>query len=89
MILPMITREEVKSPLTWWNIQIRGLPNGRRADRIRTCDPLTPSQVRYQTAPQPGRDSGVECTVSVAHSTPGPDAGVGVAIRRHAPQGLA
>lgn len=26
----------------------------RRADRIRTCDPLTPSQVRYQTAPQPG-----------------------------------
>lgn len=24
-----------------------------RADRIRTCDPLTPSQVRYQAAPQP------------------------------------
>src|SRR5256885_14792 len=43
----------------------RPLHNGRglncffsgRADRIRTCDPLTPSQVRYQTAPQPGRDS--------------------------------
>ena len=24
-----------------------------RVDRIRTCDPLTPSQVRYQTAPPP------------------------------------
>jgi hypothetical protein len=25
-----------------------------RDDRIRTCDPLTPSQVRYQAAPRPG-----------------------------------
>src|SRR5664279_6475840 len=25
-----------------------------RDDRIRTCDPLTPSQVRYQAAPHPG-----------------------------------
>ena len=24
-----------------------------RADRIRTCDPLLPKQVRYQTAPRP------------------------------------
>ena len=24
-----------------------------RDDRIRTCDPLTPSQVRYQAAPHP------------------------------------
>jgi hypothetical protein len=23
-----------------------------RSDRIRTCDPLTPSQVRYQAAPR-------------------------------------
>ena len=32
--------------------QFRERPFGR-ADRIRTCDPLTPSQVRYQAAPQP------------------------------------
>ena len=40
------------------DLYIRGLtPNGPppahgRSDRIRTCDPLTPSQVRYQAAPR-------------------------------------
>ena len=30
------------------------LPKIDRDDRIRTCDPLTPSQVRYQAALHPG-----------------------------------
>ncbi len=32
-----------------------GLESSGRVDWIRTSDPLTPSQVRYQTAPPPGR----------------------------------
>jgi hypothetical protein len=27
-----------------------------RGDKIRTCDPLHPMQVRYQAAPRPDRD---------------------------------
>ena len=33
-------------------------PVDRRDDRIRTCGPLAPSQVRYQPAPGPGVDRG-------------------------------
>lgn len=49
-----------------------GNPLSGRADRIRTCDPLTPSQVRYQTAPQPG-PALAECVRStLARSPKGP-----------------
>ena len=33
--------------------QIGRTPNDGRGDRIRTCDPLVPNQVRYQPAPLP------------------------------------
>ena len=42
-------------------------PLSRRDDRIRTCDPLTPSQVRYQAAPRPGHTPREACAESLAH----------------------
>src|ERR1700716_363100 len=47
-------RRQRKKPLSWSYPAQGLLVLSGRADRIRTCDPLTPSQVRYQTAPQPG-----------------------------------
>ena len=36
--------------MAWGTIFL--IKNNGRSDRIRTCDPLTPSQVRYQAAPR-------------------------------------
>jgi hypothetical protein len=55
---PMPALAKMGSPRPRCNLVANGPAKHGRDDRIRTCDPLTPSQVRYQAAPHPvGRNS--------------------------------
>lgn len=51
------------------NCAIRGEEGCGRADKIRTCDPLIPNQVRYQTALQPAVTAAVSVGVSYVVAT--------------------
>lgn len=51
------------------NCAIRGEEGCGRADKIRTCDPLIPNQVRYQTALQPAVTAEVSVGVSYVVAT--------------------
>ena len=42
-----------------------------RGDRIRTCDPLVPNQMRYQAAPLPDMSPAATATNTQAHSRAG------------------
>ena len=49
-----------------WRREINDLAGVGRGDRIRTCDPLVPNQVRYQPAPLPDMSMGIEANAPSA-----------------------
>ena len=57
-----------KQTARWGRAELVPIKNGRD-DRIRTCDPLTPSQVRYQAALHPGSRAKRANELQVSHRT--------------------